>query len=140
MINRDDVVKEAMTWLGTPYHGHARIKGVGVDCAQLPAAVYAACGLIDDFDPSYDEQWHLHREEELYLKFVFERAKEINLDEAESGDFLIWRFGRTFSHGGIMIDNCRVIHAQIEMGVIIDDITQNSELINRPRRAFTLFG
>jgi hypothetical protein len=33
-------VQEALTWLGIPYHHHARVKGVGVDCAQLLCAVY----------------------------------------------------------------------------------------------------
>lgn len=32
---RAAVAQEALAWLGTPYHHHARIKGVGVDCAQI---------------------------------------------------------------------------------------------------------
>ena len=44
---RDAVVAEAKTWLGTPWRHMQRIKGVGVDCANLPAAVYEACGVIE---------------------------------------------------------------------------------------------
>lgn len=59
---RRAVVAEALTWLRTPYHHAARIKGVGVDCAQFLIAVYAATGLIDDFTPDrYPPDWHLHR-------------------------------------------------------------------------------
>ena len=44
------VVAEAMTRLRTPYHHRGKLKGVGVDCAQLPLVVYAAAGLVEDFD------------------------------------------------------------------------------------------
>ena len=37
--SRAAVVAEAIAWLGTPYHHRARIKGVGVDCAQLALGV-----------------------------------------------------------------------------------------------------
>jgi hypothetical protein len=43
---RAAVVKEALTWLGTPYHHHARVKGVGVDCARLLCAVYEASACV----------------------------------------------------------------------------------------------
>ena len=65
---RERVVAEAMAWLGTPYAHRQRLKGVGVDCAQLPLAVYAAAGVIGEADVgAYASQWHLHRAEELYL-------------------------------------------------------------------------
>ena len=49
---RAAVVAEAKAWLGTPYHHRAKLKGVGVDCAQLPIAIYAAVGL------NPEEAWH----------------------------------------------------------------------------------
>ena len=36
---RARIVAEAMTWLGTPYHHRGKLKGIGVDCAQLPLCV-----------------------------------------------------------------------------------------------------
>ena len=35
---RAAVVAEAMTWIGTPWAHMAHLKGVGVDCANLPIA------------------------------------------------------------------------------------------------------
>ena len=32
---RAAIVAEAMSWIGTPYHSHARIKGVGVDLSLI---------------------------------------------------------------------------------------------------------
>ena len=49
--SRNTVVAEACTWLHTPYHHRGRLKGIGVDCAQFPLQVYAACSLIDLFAP-----------------------------------------------------------------------------------------
>ncbi len=38
-------------WRGTPFHHHARIKGIGCDCIQFGGGVAIDCGLIDDFQP-----------------------------------------------------------------------------------------
>ena len=40
------VILEAMTWIKTPFHFGARVKGNGVDCAQLIAAVFETCGIF----------------------------------------------------------------------------------------------
>lgn len=46
MPSLDDVITEARTWIGTPYHHQQCVKGVGVDCAQLIAGVGHALGLM----------------------------------------------------------------------------------------------
>ena len=33
---RAAVVKEAESWIGTPFHHAARVKGAGIDCLMLP--------------------------------------------------------------------------------------------------------
>ena len=49
---RQRIVEEARSWLGTPYHHQAMVKGAGVDCAMILVAVYRAVGLIPaGFDP-----------------------------------------------------------------------------------------
>lgn len=137
---RADVVAEALTWLGTPYHPHARVKGAGVDCAQMPIAVYSACGIIPELHPEYARDWHLHRGEELYLEYVERFATEIARGDAGPGDFAIWKFGRTFSHGGILRDYQTVIHSYISVGVTLDNIDQHCELMSRERRFYSVWG
>ena len=44
---RAAVVAAARSWIGTPYHHAADVKGVGVDCAMLLVRVYSDLGLID---------------------------------------------------------------------------------------------
>ena len=65
---RKAVIAEAETWLGTPYHHMARVKGVGCDCLTLLAAVYYSAEVIPAIDiPYYPPDWHLHRTAERYL-------------------------------------------------------------------------
>lgn len=129
------VLAEARTWLGTPYHHMARIKGVGADCATFPAAVYAACGVIAPVAIShYPPDWHLNRGGERYLDQVLGRAAPIA--EAEPGDFALWRIGRAFAHGAIVIAWPRIIHAVVGIGVIEDDGTAPVLATGRRRDGF----
>lgn len=138
---RAEIVAEALSWTATPYHPKARIKGVGVDCAQYPAAVYFAVGLVPDLAPDYSPQWMLHRDEEQFLSWVTPYAREITRDEVGPGDFAIWKFGRCFSHGAIIIDMPEVIHAVIRGGgVIRGNADRDEDLRSREVRFFTLFG
>lgn len=136
---RAAIVAEALSWEGTPYHQYARVKGAGVDCAQLPAAVYEAVGLIAHMAPSYTSDWMMHRDEELYLAQVFPLASEIERSAIAPGDLAIWRFGRTFSHSAIIIEPPIVLHATISgRAVVRANMDQDSDLASRPVRFFSL--
>lgn len=139
MSSREDVVREALSWEGTPYHARAKLKGIGVDCAMFPAACYGAVGLVPELNPRYPPDWMLHRDEERFLSFVTPYAREIDRDQLGPGDFAIWKFGRTYSHGAIVIDPPHVIHACIKGGVIRGDMDRDEDLRSRPVRFFTLF-
>lgn len=140
-LQRAAVVAEARTWLSTPYHHNARVKGVGVDCGQLPIAVYSALGLIPAVDPDYSPQWMLHRDEEVYLDLVRGFGVEIPVERVGPGDFAIWRFGRTFSHGAIVVDMPMIIHACSGDGmVLLADTRSEGDLAGRPVKFFTLWG
>lgn len=138
---RARVVAEALSWENTKYHHRARVKGVGVDCAQFPAAVYEAVGLIPHLDPDYSPQWMMHRDEEQFLGWVSRFAREIEREEVGPGDFAIWRFGRCYSHGAVVLDPPEVIHAVIlGGGVVRGNMDRDSDLASRPVKFFTLFG
>lgn len=139
-MTRAAVVDEALSWILTPYHHKARLKGIGVDCAQYPAAVYEAVGLIPRIDPDYSPQWMLHRDEEQFLGWVTKYAREIDRAAAGPGDLAIWKFGRCYSHSAIIIDLPEVIHAVIiGGGVLRANIDRDEELRSRPVKFFTLF-
>src|SRR5579884_3831845 len=140
ITSRIEIVNIARSWLGTPYHHMGRIKGVGVDCAMFPLEVYREAGLIGDIAiPFYPPDWHLHRSEEIYLNIVQQRASELRSHEApQPGDFVLYQFGRTWSHGAIVLDWPMIIHAVVQHGVILSDGEKDGVLVGRQRRAFTI--
>ena len=144
--SRAAVVAEARGWIGTPYHHRGRLKGAGVDCAMFPVEVYAALGLMPaDIDfGAYPTQWHMHHDEERYLEIVLTYAREIESAPCP-GDFVLWQFAKTFSHGGIVTEWPRVVHSYIDRGVYEDDALRSGDFRQkngkpRPMRAFTLWG
>jgi NlpC/P60 family putative phage cell wall peptidase len=42
-VTRDDIVREARRWIGTPYLHQASLRGVGCDCLGLVRGVWRAC-------------------------------------------------------------------------------------------------
>lgn len=110
---REQLVQSALTWLGTPYHDQARVKGIGVDCAQLVAAVAIDAGLVkaEDVPQDYNPQWHFHNHEELMLKYIEDLGCS-QVKEARRGDILCFKFGRVNSHLGIYLGDNQFIHAR----------------------------
>ena len=104
------IIDIAMTWLKTPWHHAARLKGHGVDCAQILIAVYAEAGLIDEFDPGdYPPDWMMHRAEERFLGWISRHADRI--ETPQPGDVAIYTVGRCFAHSAIVVDWPQIIHA-----------------------------
>jgi cell wall-associated NlpC family hydrolase len=130
---RAAVVAEAREWLGTPYHHEARLKGIGVDCAQLLMGVFSAStvGLIAPLRiPHYPRDWHLHRDAERYMGGILEHAREFDPGDAGPlpGDVVLWKFGRCFSHGAIVFAWPQIIHAQVGAGCVLADAEAEQRL------------
>jgi cell wall-associated NlpC family hydrolase len=122
MIDRTAIVAEARAWLGTPYHHHGRVKGVGVDCAQLLCAVYEALGIVDHVETGfYPIEWHLHHSDELFLAWLDKYAHRV--DVPQPGDVTVWRYGRCYSHGSICAGDT-FIHSYLHIGVIESRATE----------------
>jgi cell wall-associated NlpC family hydrolase len=60
--------------------------------------------------PYYPHDWHLHRVTERYLEGVLQYAKEIE-SLPRPADIVLWKFGRCYSHGAIVVEWPRIIHA-----------------------------
>lgn len=119
---RRHVVREAQSWVRTAYHAQADVKGVGVDCGMLLVRVFVDSGLCDPFDPRpYTDDWYLHRSEERYLGFVFDRAKEVTTPL--SGDVMVFRYGRCYAHGGIVTKGgpLTIVHAYQPARVVLEE-------------------
>lgn len=147
------VVKEAQSWRGTPYHHMGdgeqvpgrQLKGIGIDCAQILVETYSAVGLIKWFSTGkYGRDWMMHSREERYLSFITPYADEV--ESIQPADIVVWRFGYTFSHGGIVTQWPKVIHAFASYGMVDEsDVSIPSHLTvigtkPRPMRAFRMRG
>jgi cell wall-associated NlpC family hydrolase len=132
---RAAVVAEARSWVGTPYHNCADIKGAGVDCGMLLVRVFVDTGLCPVFEPRpYPADWHLHRSEERYLGFVFDRAGEV--PAPLPGDLMVLRFGRCYSHGGIVtkVRPLTIVHAYASARRVIEEEVRDGSPLSEPAR------
>ena len=147
---RARLVAEAESWIGTPYHTGARLKGVGVDCLTFVVCAFESAGLIAPYTiPHYPPDWHLHRDDERYMRGVLEHCVEV-AEEPLPADVVLWKFGRAFAHGAIVIAWPRIVHAELQVRrVVADDALRNARMVTigervadqgkkRPRKVFRL--
>lgn len=151
MAQRFAVRDEARRWIGTPYHHRAHVLGAGVDCGKLLLEVYRNAGLIEHFDPGmYAVDWHLHREQDLYLEILERwctRVDDCDLPLSDrpalhvaTGDILMWRVGRTFSHGAIVDEWPFIIHAYLPSNMVERIDIRGTPIAKRPMRVYTYWG
>lgn len=144
-VTREQVVAEALSWIGTPYHHGALVKGKagGVDCAMLMAGVYGNVGYLPAPEIAhYPPDWFLNRRAERYLNFVTDNAREITEAEAQPGDLVLFMVGHLYAHGAII--NApgwpAIIHAHSDAGAVIPDLGNNGRMRDLKRRFFSIWG
>ncbi|MDE7496460.1 MAG: C40 family peptidase [Muribaculaceae bacterium] len=120
---QEDIVEEAMSWLGTPYKYAGQEKGRGTDCSGLVMKVYEDVA-----------GWKLPRNSAKQAEFC-DRLKE---EDVEPGDLVFFATGKDpdkVSHVGIMLDEENFIHASTSKGVVISKVTSNYYI-----RTFMMYG
>lgn len=133
---RARIVAEAMRWYRTPYRHCADIIGIGVDCAMMLVRVFQACGFAPDYDPRpYSPDWFLHRDEERYLAGMEKYSRRV--DVGLPGDIAVYRFGRTASHGAIIVDDELMIHAYRPERAVV--LTERRRLEDRFDSYYSVF-
>ena len=148
---RSAIVAEAISWVGTPYHSNAMVKGKvggGTDCVMLLVAVYRELGLIPpEVDPRpYPPEWHIHQHEDLYMTGILKYSREVRGPpdrEPKPGDLVMFQVGRLFAHGAIVIAWPNVVHARSGSVVQFEDISKNTigkrALWLLPKRFFSIW-
>jgi cell wall-associated NlpC family hydrolase len=117
---RAEVVREACSWCGTPYHMGNAVKGAGCDCGSFLLGVYHACGLITD-EAMHDltGDWWNHASQERYLLRVMRHARKV-LEavcyasiQAKPGNIVMTKIEDTqrFNHGAIVTRWPMGVHA-----------------------------
>ncbi len=108
---REAVLIEARTWLKTPFHHLARCKGAGVDCGQFLLEVYHRAECMPYVKTEYyPKDFHLHRDREWYKEIVSTYCIEVDPPPLPA-DIVLYKMGRVYSHGAIIVDWPKIIHA-----------------------------
>ncbi len=140
---RAAVVAEARTWLHTPWVHQANVKGQAVDCAMSLIEWFHRAGVIEWFDPRpYPRSWFVHQDEEIFMNTIVNHfhCTEVPPDEARPGDLMMYRMGRCYSHGALVVAPQLVIHAFAKNGKVIYTETFDPDLSSRKPRAFNPWG
>jgi hypothetical protein len=120
---RQAVVREALTWLRTPFMYDQCVKGVGVDCGRFLAAVFNNAGVkrIDIAKlPHIPPGWFLHKQKDApspYLSAILTYSVEYNLAPGqipEVGDIVLAKEARDWAHGAIVVAWPKVIGSAYE--------------------------
>jgi len=85
---------------------------------MLLVRVYVDTGVLAPFDPRpYPPMWHLHRNEEKFLGWLFQLGQEV--ERPRVGDVVIAKFGKVFSHGAIVVNERQLIHAHLDEKTVL---------------------
>lgn len=108
MTIANDIVAEARTWLGTPFHHQARLKGKGCDCLGLIVGVVDTLGLEDANGKklaAYDEVTYSREPDGAYLTAKLTGLlDEVPAAEARAGDLALFRIRENPQHLAILTD------------------------------------
>jgi NlpC/P60 family putative phage cell wall peptidase len=106
-VSRAAILREARSWIGTPYHHQASLKGVGCDCLGLVRGVWrAVLGPEPEAIPGYSSDWGEVGADETMLAAARRHLIEIDPAEAGAGDVMVFRMrpGRVAKHAGIVTE------------------------------------
>ena len=112
MTRREEIVAEAMDWLGTPYRHQASLKGVGCDCLGLVRGVWrVVVGAEPEAPPPYTRDWAEAGGEETLLAAALRHLEPV--ETPAPGDVLLfrWRPGLVAKHAAILVAEDRFLHA-----------------------------
>ena len=145
---RRAVVREANTWIGTPFHHMGRVKGRtgGVDCAYCCALVYHAA--LPDRVPAMDfgyyaPTWNMSKKSaapERYLATVLALPGVCEVAAPSPGDLALFHWGLAWAHGAVVIDWPVIVHADMNAGFVALVLANEGRLARRQRRFFSFWG
>lgn len=137
---RSTLLAEARSWLGTPWHHQAAVKGAGCDCIGfVRGAAEPFIGKVEH-RMDYAATWPLYRAESLLYAEFKPRAKEIKPEKAKPGDVLLFGVGKGPAHHcGYVAEGDRLLHCYREAGKVVEqDLTDFWR--SKIRHAFRLPG
>ena len=113
-ITRARIVRTARSWLGTPYHHQASVRGVGTDCIGLVRGVWRELyGFDAEQPPAYSPDWAEAGGRETLLAAAHIHMRPVSQRSMQSGDVLVFRFRGDVpaKHTAILVSAATMVHA-----------------------------
>lgn len=113
-LSRARIIGIARSWVGTPYHHQASVRGAGCDCLGLVRGVYRElCGEEPEIMPPYTPDWAEAQGRETLLTGARRHLRERAANEAIPGDILIFRLRKAAmaKHMAILVTPDTMVHA-----------------------------
>lgn len=114
-MNGLEVALLARSWIGTPYHNRAAIKGAGCDCIGLIRGLWAEIyGLPVPEVPVYSARWTgQNKETEVLLETARQYLAEVDPGTRAPGVVLAFRVHpkAIAQHCGVMTSPTSMVHA-----------------------------
>ena len=120
------VVAVARSWLGTPYHDQASLRGVGCDCLGLARGVWREVVGPEPFPiPPYSRDWGETGPREVLAEGARYMMPEIASCDAGPGALVLFRMTprAIAKHVGILTGPGIFLHAYERNGVIEEALT-----------------
>lgn len=117
----DRVIKAARSWIGTPYHDQASLRGVGCDCLGLARGVWREVVGEERFRvPIYTPDWGDYGSTEVLAEGARSCMLEVPVDPLRPGGVVLFRMreGMPAKHVGILVGGGRFVHAYERTGCI----------------------
>lgn len=137
MPTREEIVRAARRYIGTPYHHQAALAGAGCDCLGLIRGVWRDLyGAEPETPPPYTPDWGETGSVEHMLEAAGRHMRPVPPAEADAGDVLIFRLrpGLVAKHAAILTSRTSMIHAQSEDRV--REVTMNGWWTRRAAAAY----
>ena len=120
------VIAVARSWLGTPYHDQASLRGVGCDCLGLARGVWRKLVGAEPFPiPPYSRDWGETGPVEVLAEGARRMMIEVPTPEAPPGALILFRMRprAIAKHVGILTSPTTFLHACERLGVIEEPLT-----------------
>ena len=120
------VIAVARSWLRTPYHDQASLRGVGCDCLGLARGVWREVVGDEPFPiPPYSQDWGETGPREVLAEGARTMMQEIAPREISPGALVLFRMAprAIAKHVGIVTAPGCFIHAYERLGVVEEVLT-----------------
>lgn len=120
------VIAAARSWLGTPYHDQASLRGVGCDCLGLARGVWREVVGDEPFQiPPYSRDWGETGTRDVLADGAAKMMIPVPLNDTHPGCLVLFRMTprAMAKHVGILTGQDSFIHSYERLGVLEEPLT-----------------